>query len=67
MLREPQRAHVDRAALALARVVREGVTSVLRHSAATEVTLTTTAEDGGIRLVIASDRTRRRTPVPGRG
>ncbi|WP_246060277.1 sensor histidine kinase [Herbidospora galbida] len=40
---------------ALAWVVREGVTNVLRHSAATEVTLTTTATDGGIRLTIVND------------
>ncbi len=52
---------------ALAWVVREGVTNVLRHSAATEVTLTTTAEDGGIRLVIANDGASAVSPGSGTG
>ncbi|WP_231515408.1 sensor histidine kinase [Herbidospora cretacea] len=40
---------------ALARVVREGVTNILRHSVATRVTLTTRATDGEIRLMITND------------
>jgi two-component system, NarL family, sensor histidine kinase DesK len=39
----------------LAWVVREGVTNVLRHSAATQVTLATTNEDGEMLLTIAND------------
>lgn len=40
---------------ALAWVVREAVTNVLRHSAATQVTLATTHEDGELRLTISND------------
>jgi two-component system sensor histidine kinase DesK len=40
---------------ALGWVVREGVTNVLRHSAATQVTLATTTEDGQVLLTIAND------------
>lgn len=40
---------------ALAWVVREGVTNLLRHSAATRVTLTTRQEDGALHLTIAND------------
>nr|WP_245653203.1 histidine kinase [Herbidospora sakaeratensis] len=40
---------------ALAWVVREGVTNVLRHSTATEVALTTMTGDGEIHLTIAND------------
>jgi two-component system, NarL family, sensor histidine kinase DesK len=39
----------------LAWVVREGMTNVLRHSAATQVTLTTTNEDAQVQLTIAND------------
>jgi two-component system sensor histidine kinase DesK len=39
----------------LAWVVREGVTNVLHHSAATQVTLATTTEDGQVLLTIAND------------
>ncbi|PZG23746.1 sensor histidine kinase [Nonomuraea aridisoli] len=45
----------EESAEALAWVVREGVTNVLRHSAATQVTLTTTNEDGRVLLTIAND------------
>jgi len=47
---------------ALARVVREGVTNVLHHSAATHVTLATTTEDEQVVLTIANDGAGRRTP-----
>jgi two-component system sensor histidine kinase DesK len=40
---------------ALAWVVREAVTNVLRHSAATQVTLATTHEDGEVLLTITND------------
>ncbi|MEU0568118.1 histidine kinase [Nonomuraea sp. NPDC005983] len=40
---------------ALAWVVREGVTNVLRHSSATQVTLTTTIDAGEVLLTIAND------------
>jgi two-component system sensor histidine kinase DesK len=40
---------------ALAWVVREAVTNVLRHSAATRVTLTTTHEDGEVLLTVTND------------
>lgn len=40
---------------ALARVVREGVTNVLRHSEATRVTLAVADEDGEVLLTIAND------------
>lgn len=40
---------------ALAWVVREGVTNILRHSAATRVTLTTTVDDTHVLLTIAND------------
>ncbi|WP_423462077.1 sensor histidine kinase [Promicromonospora sp. MS192] len=40
---------------ALAWVVREGVTNVLRHSSATQVTLATTTEDGQVQLTLAND------------
>ncbi|GAA2641919.1 hypothetical protein GCM10010399_89710 [Dactylosporangium fulvum] len=43
------------AADALAWVVREGVTNVLRHSTATRVTIATTVEDGEAQLTIAND------------
>jgi two-component system sensor histidine kinase DesK len=39
----------------LAWVVREGMTNVLRHSAATQVTLATTNQDGQVRLTITND------------
>ncbi|MFD2792465.1 sensor histidine kinase [Promicromonospora vindobonensis] len=39
----------------LAWVVREGVTNVLHHSVATQVTLATTTEDGQVLLTIAND------------
>ena len=45
----------DGHAEALGWVVREGVTNVLRHSAATQVTLATTSEDGQVLLTIAND------------
>ncbi|MBB4942860.1 two-component system sensor histidine kinase DesK [Streptosporangium album] len=45
----------EECAEALAWVVREGVTNVLRHSAATQVTLATTNEDGQVLLTIAND------------
>ncbi|WP_433555908.1 sensor histidine kinase [Pseudonocardia xinjiangensis] len=45
----------EECAEALAQVVREGVTNVLRHSAATQVTLTTTRQDGQVVLTIAND------------
>ncbi|MFJ2028516.1 sensor histidine kinase [Streptosporangium sp. NPDC087985] len=45
----------EECAEALAWVVREGVTNVLRHSAATQVTLATTNEDGEVLLTIAND------------
>lgn len=45
----------EECAEALAWVVREGVTNVLRHSAATQVTLVTTNEDGEVLLTIAND------------
>ncbi|MFF3670228.1 sensor histidine kinase [Microtetraspora malaysiensis] len=40
---------------ALAWVVREGITNVLRHSSATRVTLTTTIDAGEVLLTIAND------------
>ncbi|MEU5852838.1 ATP-binding response regulator [Saccharopolyspora shandongensis] len=40
----------------LAWVVREGVTNVLRHSAAAQVTIATTNEGGEVLLTIANDR-----------
>jgi two-component system, NarL family, sensor histidine kinase DesK len=40
---------------ALAWVVREAVTNVLRHSAATQVTLATTHEDGEVLLTVTND------------
>ncbi|MBB4938960.1 two-component system sensor histidine kinase DesK [Streptosporangium album] len=40
---------------ALAWVVREGITNVLRHSSATQVTLTTTIDAGEVLLTIAND------------
>lgn len=40
---------------ALAWVVREGVTNVLHHSAATHVTLATTTEDEQVQLTLAND------------
>jgi two-component system, NarL family, sensor histidine kinase DesK len=40
---------------ALAWVVREAVTNVLRHSAATQVTLATTHDDGEVLLTITND------------
>ena len=40
---------------ALAWVVREGVTNLLRHSAATQVTLATAREDGEVLLTLAND------------
>lgn len=40
---------------ALAWVVREGVTNVLRHSSATQVTLATSVEDGHVQLTLAND------------
>ncbi|MFG2041899.1 sensor histidine kinase [Dactylosporangium sp. NPDC048998] len=45
------------AANALAWVVREGVTNVLRHSTATRVTIATAVEDGEAQLTIANDGT----------
>ncbi|MER6943806.1 histidine kinase [Nonomuraea sp. NPDC000554] len=45
----------EECAEALAWVVREGVTNVLRHSAATQVTLATTHQDGQVLLTIAND------------
>ncbi|MFC8799673.1 sensor histidine kinase [Promicromonospora sp. NPDC057138] len=45
----------DGHAEALGWVVREGVTNVLRHSAATQVTFATTTEDGQVLLTIAND------------
>ncbi|WP_329430547.1 histidine kinase [Streptosporangium sp. NBC_01495] len=45
----------EECAEALAWVVREGVTNVLRHSAATQVTLATANEDGEVLLTIAND------------
>jgi two-component system sensor histidine kinase DesK len=42
-------------AQALAWVVREGVTNVLRHSAATRVTLASAQEEGHVLLTIAND------------
>ncbi|GLU47612.1 sensor histidine kinase [Nocardiopsis ansamitocini] len=45
----------EECAQALAWVVREGVTNVLRHSAATRVTLATADEDGEVLLSIAND------------
>ncbi|MEU8379203.1 histidine kinase [Streptosporangium sp. NPDC048865] len=45
----------EECAEALAHVVREGVTNILRHSAATQVTLTTVGRDGGIHLTITND------------
>jgi two-component system sensor histidine kinase DesK len=48
---------------ALGWVVREGVTNVLRHSAATQVTLATTTEDGQVLLTIANDGAGRAGPA----
>ncbi|MDT0301772.1 sensor histidine kinase [Streptomonospora wellingtoniae] len=45
----------ERCAEALGRVVREGVTNLLRHAAATQVTLATADEDGAVLLTIAND------------
>lgn len=45
----------DGCAETLGRVVREGVTNVLRHSAATQVTLTTVSGDGEVLLTIIND------------
>jgi two-component system sensor histidine kinase DesK len=45
----------DGCAEPLAWVVREAVTNVLRHSAATQVTLATTHEDGEVLLTISND------------
>ncbi|MFC3998396.1 sensor histidine kinase [Nocardiopsis sediminis] len=45
----------EECAQALAWVVREGVTNVLRHSAATQVTIATAKEDGGVLLTVAND------------
>ncbi|WP_106582137.1 sensor histidine kinase [Murinocardiopsis flavida] len=45
----------EECAEALAWVVREGVTNLLRHSAATRVTLATAHEDGEVLLTIAND------------
>ncbi|MGR6919552.1 sensor histidine kinase [[Actinomadura] parvosata] len=51
----------------LAWVVREGMTNVLRHSAATRVTLATANQDGQVRLTIANDGAGRVRPVPAPG
>jgi two-component system, NarL family, sensor histidine kinase DesK len=40
---------------AFAGIVREGITNVLRHSSATQVTLTTTIDAGEVLLTIAND------------
>ena len=45
----------EECAEALAWVVREGVTNLLRHSAANQVTLATANEDGEVLLTIAND------------
>ncbi|GLX96971.1 histidine kinase [Herbidospora sp. NBRC 101105] len=45
----------EECAEALAWVVREGVTNLLRHSTATHVTITTTAADGELHLTITND------------
>ncbi|MFC4565772.1 sensor histidine kinase [Nocardiopsis mangrovi] len=48
---------------ALAWVVREGVTNLLRHSAATRVTVATANEDGEVLLTIANDGAGRAGPA----
>ncbi|MFC9090260.1 sensor histidine kinase [Nocardiopsis dassonvillei] len=45
----------ERCAEPLAWVVREGVTNLLRHASATQVTLATANEDGEVHLTIAND------------
>ncbi|GAA4934854.1 histidine kinase [Streptomonospora halophila] len=45
----------EQCAEALGWVVREGVTNLLRHAAATQVTLVTANEDGAVLLTIAND------------
>ncbi|GAB1823289.1 sensor histidine kinase [Herbidospora sp. RD11066] len=57
----------EECAEALAWVVREGVTNVLRHSAATRVTLTTATIDGEVRLTIANDGAAPESTDPGTG
>ncbi|WP_066368324.1 sensor histidine kinase [Herbidospora mongoliensis] len=52
----------EECAEALAWVVREGVTNVLRHSAATLVTLATKKTDGEVLLTIANDRADAESP-----
>ncbi|CAM02942.1 sensor histidine kinase [Saccharopolyspora erythraea] len=47
---------------ALAWVVREGVTNLLRHSAANQVTLATANQDGEVLLTIANDGARPEAP-----
>ncbi|MER6943812.1 histidine kinase [Nonomuraea sp. NPDC000554] len=49
---------------ALAWVVREGITNVLRHSSATQVTLTTTIDAGEVLLTIANDGVSDSGPAP---
>jgi two-component system sensor histidine kinase DesK len=45
----------ERCAEPLAWVVREGVTNLLRHASATQVTLATANEDGKVHLTVAND------------
>ncbi|MFE6449082.1 MULTISPECIES: sensor histidine kinase [Nocardiopsis] len=45
----------ERCAEPLAWVVREGVTNLLRHASATQVTLATANEDGEVHLTVAND------------
>ena len=40
---------------ALFRVVQEGLTNVIKHARATQVTVTVAADDGAVRLVVADD------------
>ncbi len=51
----------------LARVVREGVTNLLRHSAATRVTLAVAHEDGEVSLTISNDGIGAAAVGPGTG
>jgi two-component system sensor histidine kinase DesK len=53
----------EKCAEALAWVVREGVTNVLHHSSATQVTLATTTEDGQVLLTVANDGAGRAGPL----
>lgn len=60
------------AAVALAWVVREGVTNVLRHSSASQVTIATTTGDDEVQLTLANDgiaavRSTNATPSTGTG